>query len=113
MPPNLPQPAPWQQDDDLLAGVDPKFGAKLLPGHRGLDDPRQRVPDIRRPNAMAREKLLLEGEDAEKAIDRRPQHFHPPLPPGPRLRSDQVYHRNPLPPQKLSEPQVEIRRVRQ
>src|ERR1035437_6985907 len=88
-------------------------GAKLLPSHRRLHHPRQRMSYISGGNTMLREEGLFKGEDTEKARDIRTQRLHPPRPPGPRLRSDQIHHRHTLPFQKPQQPEMKIRRVGQ
>ena len=60
---------------------------------------------------MAPEKILLEGEDTEKAVDGGPHGSDPALPPRPGLRRDQINHRDTVTAQSLGQTQVEIGRI--
>src|SRR5580692_2792642 len=89
------------------------FCAKFLARKRGMYNFCQGMCNKCTRDPVAREELLLEGEDTEKAINGCFQCLNAPAPPGPSLWSDQIDHGDAFAAQKFCQAQIEIRRVGQ
>ncbi len=102
-----------QQDHRPIVRREPIFFEELGARQRRPYDPSQRMSDERRGDSALLKKLFLERKDTQKPRQRLPHDFHTALPPGPRLRSDQVHHRHSQRVEFLGQAQMEIRRVGQ
>ena len=77
-----------------FGGSIPNFAQNSSRLMRRLNDPGQRMADIARRHPVTREKTPPRRGRYREGGQPSPAGVHPALPPGPRLRSDQVNHRN-------------------
>src|SRR5689334_2322028 len=111
VPRDLSVPAAWKESHDPFDFRNAQLRTKLGPREVRLRQPRKRMPDVHGWNAALAKEFFFEGEDTEKAIQRGTHGLHPPLLPGPGLRSHQIDHTDSLPFQLAREGKVEARSV--
>ena len=105
------QAAAGQQRDDGRALFQPsaRRAADAIDLQRNLIG--QRMADERRLHAVPRIELRLEGQQAQHQVNRLADGPHPPLPPGPHLRTHVLNRTQAFVLQLLCQPEIELRSI--